>query len=538
MWVLSPTPLQRCGVCTRHVIRDAFYTSRKIHMCHWWGPDHVSLRRLRTSQGRGKRRPVPVATHGHGSDTQGSSGMLFADFISSASKAPADERVVDELIEKTSGVLKEAVDALAQVRQREDKDAGRAQQHSNRPPSGGVVRYRNPRFVPMGSSSSSSSVAPPSSSLSSSLSEYRDSLNATGLDGWFRGKVDAGGLVEAKKKETQKLAFKEKKLVPESLVFSGPVAPEQSVKGSQDIFPEHLALRFHSDVFIDSEQQRQEEESSTEEDTVVQSSATSGEEFGENGYWYRWTEVSGENESGSVVWTERWWEVSDWSGMKELGAEKYGINDSGDAWRETWTEKITIDALTRKPMVSRDAHKWARAANNQEWEEKWSEMYWSGGKTEKWADKWGRDGNDVWHETWGENYDGSGGCVKWTDRWAESPNDDNINVLNKWGDKWREEFKDGKGEKTGETWQETVDSHGLGDHHKYQRWWGESHIGDGNVRKYGNSTTGEHWDVVEQMDTYYNPIPHFGYDLALGHSPQLQSVPVLPRDDILDLDFE
>ena len=30
---------------------------------------------------------------------------------------------------------------------------------------------------------------------------------------------------------------------------------------------------------------------------------------------------------------------------------------------------------------------------------------------------------------------------------------------------------------------------------------------------------GEHWDQTEQMDTYYNPIPHFGYDLALAHSP-------------------
>ena len=37
------------------------------------------------------------------------------------------------------------------------------------------------------------------------------------------------------------------------------------------------------------------------------------------------------------------------------------------------------------------------------------------------------------------------------------------------------------------------------------------------------------------MDTYYNPIPHFGYDLALAHSPQLRSVPMLPRDQQGDL---
>lgn len=46
---------------------------------------------------------------------------------------------------------------------------------------------------------------------------------------------------------------------------------------------------------------------------------------------------------------------------------------------------------------------------------------------------------------------------------------------------------------------------------------------------------GEHWDTTEQQDTYYNPIPHFGYDLALRHSPQLRNVPVLARDSELDL---
>ena len=35
------------------------------------------------------------------------------------------------------------------------------------------------------------------------------------------------------------------------------------------------------------------------------------------------------------------------------------------------------------------------------------------------------------------------------------------------------------------------------------------------------------------MDTYYNPIPHFGYDLALAHSPQLRGVPMVPRDEQL-----
>ena len=43
-----------------------------------------------------------------------------------------------------------------------------------------------------------------------------------------------------------------------------------------------------------------------------------------------------------------------------------------------------------------------------EWEEKWGEKYWSAGRAEKWADKWGREGGDIWHEKWGESYDGAG----------------------------------------------------------------------------------------------------------------------------------
>ncbi len=46
---------------------------------------------------------------------------------------------------------------------------------------------------------------------------------------------------------------------------------------------------------------------------------------------------------------------------------------------------------------------------------------------------------------------------------------------------------------------------------RYNRWWNEHHMGDRQVRKWGNSNTGEHWDTVEEMDTYYNPVPHFGY---------------------------
>ena len=380
-----------------------------------------------------------------------------------------------------------------------------------------------------------------------------------GVDGWFAGKVDAGPLLAKSALDGQKMKdgavlFKEKEKGPAFLDFLPPEAPAES-KGNS-IFPASLALRFqsqHDDIgsndsiqsisiqegMLESDtkgQQRLYESEEMQEsaaaaaqgkfDDDMRSEQTQGEEFGSNGYWYRWTEINGKNASGTITWTERWWEISDWSGMKELGAEKYGSNAMGDAWRETWTESISVDADSKQPIVSRSAHKWARSGKSQEWEEKWAEKYWSGGKAEKWADKWGRDGRDVWHEKWGEKYDGHGGCVKWTDRWAEGPNDDGVVV--KWGDKWEETFKDGKGNKTGETWSEDP-SDG-----KYQRWWGENHFGDGSVQKFGNSTTGESWDVTEHMDTYYNPIPHFGYDLALSHSPQLRNVPSLPRDDVLE----
>lgn len=43
-----------------------------------------------------------------------------------------------------------------------------------------------------------------------------------------------------------------------------------------------------------------------------------------------------------------------------------------------------------------------------------------------------------------------------------------------------------QGTKKGETW--SVDGGG----HRYQRWWGEEHFGNGWVRRFGNSTTGAH----------------------------------------------
>ena len=63
-----------------------------------------------------------------------------------------------------------------------------------------------------------------------------------------------------------------------------------------------------------------------------------------------------------VEWEERWWEASDWAGMREMGAEKAGVGADGSAWRETWREAIAFDAASGQPIVERSAHKWAHDA--------------------------------------------------------------------------------------------------------------------------------------------------------------------------------
>ena len=63
-----------------------------------------------------------------------------------------------------------------------------------------------------------------------------------------------------------------------------------------------------------------------------------------------------------VEWEEKWWEASNWAGMREMGAEKSGIGADGSAWRETWREAIDYDAVTAEPTVERTAHKWAHDA--------------------------------------------------------------------------------------------------------------------------------------------------------------------------------
>jgi hypothetical protein len=248
----------------------------------------------------------------------------------------------------------------------------------------------------------------------------------------------------------------------------------------------------------------------------------SGEDFGENGYRKRWKLMQGRNRDFSVRWEEYTYEATDWSGLRQRGSRKSGCNRVGDEWYEIWSETFTQDAHSREPQIERSAHKWARTelGGTQDWEEKWGEVYKATGEVHKWADKRATGDGRQWFEKWGEDYAGRGSdyCVKWTDKWTEVPSYGSAH-----GDKWREEFEGGKGRKDGETW-----SWGFGwEHRKY---WGEIHRGDGSVQKFGHSTDGHHYDVVEHQDTYYESRPHFTYHEAVKHSPNLMTLPVLSRD--------
>ncbi|KAI9109289.1 hypothetical protein K1719_019912 [Acacia pycnantha] len=254
----------------------------------------------------------------------------------------------------------------------------------------------------------------------------------------------------------------------------------------------------------------------------------SGEELGEKGYRCRWTRMGGQSFDGSSEWKETWWEKSDWTGYKELGVEKSGKNAEGDSWWETWQENLNQDEWSNIARIERSAQKQAKSGTeNAGWYEKWWEKYDAKGWTEKGAHKYGRLDDQSWWEKWGENYDGRGSVLKWTDKWAETE------LGTKWGDKWEEKFFKGLGTRHGETW------HVSPANERWSRTWGEEHFGNGKVHKYGNSTTGESWDIVVDEETYYEAEPHYGWADVVGDSTQLLSIQPRERPPGVfpDLDF-
>ncbi|XP_078155568.1 inactive purple acid phosphatase-like protein [Carex rostrata] len=252
----------------------------------------------------------------------------------------------------------------------------------------------------------------------------------------------------------------------------------------------------------------------------------SGEDLGENGYRCRWARMGGQNKDGSVEWKETWWEKSDWTGYKELGAEKSGKNAEGDSWWETWKEVLYQDEWSNLARIERSAEKQARSGTEDAgWYEKWWEKYDAKGWTEKGAHKYGRLNEQSWWEKWGEHYDGRGFVLKWTDKWAETK------LGTRWGDKWEEKFFAGIGSRQGETW------HVSPAGERWSRTWGEEHNGDGKVHKYGKSTTGESWDIFVNEETYYEAEPHYGWADVVGDSTQLLSIKPLERPPGVFPDF-
>ncbi len=218
----------------------------------------------------------------------------------------------------------------------------------------------------------------------------------------------------------------------------------------------------------------------------------------------------------SWEYRETHWEKADLSGYRELGAEKSGFNEKGETWWETWRELYNTSESSSSSseennnennnsndddhhplsasccqMVERSADKWARhvdtnSDSSREWQEKWWERFSSENTCDRGVEKSGRENRHAWWEKWGEHYDPNGISLRWTDKWAE--NDKGV----RWGDKWEERLKStsGDGAKSGETWREEPNGE------VWRRTWGEEVFENGEVRKYGESTTDEKWDVT------------------------------------------
>jgi hypothetical protein len=65
---------------------------------------------------------------------------------------------------------------------------------------------------------------------------------------------------------------------------------------------------------------------------------------------------------------------------------------------------------------------------------------------------------------------------------------------------------------------------------QYSRTWGEETLGEGSVRKFGQSSAGEHWDVTQHEDSWYEKHPHYGFEEAVRQSNELLTVPLRRRD--------
>jgi hypothetical protein len=260
----------------------------------------------------------------------------------------------------------------------------------------------------------------------------------------------------------------------------------------------------------------------------------SGVEEQAGGRLCRWTLVRRVSADGSSETEDKWWETSDRFSYRELGAQKSGRNSAGDVWRESWSESYAPDAVSGLGEIKRSADKWATDGSGANWHERWSEAFRADGAVDRSADKFGRLAEGVipedghageWRERWGESWDGKGGASKWSDRWAERKEREGGGQGRRWGEKTEQRFESGAGGRWGEAWSDDPQGDGW-----YSRKWAEDHLGGGAVRKWGESTTGEHWENTVEEDTWYEGVPNFGWAEALRHSPQLLAVPLRPGE--------
>lgn len=158
----------------------------------------------------------------------------------------------------------------------------------------------------------------------------------SGVDEWFRGKVDTGSvqfvpspLAKTTRDEPRtSIAVMERPNYPSSLEF----ASQHDISDLKyEETAESLGMVFQNEIIEEEEVVTPEPEidKADEKTSSMDVQHDSGEEFGPDGYWYRWNEIQGRDSSGNVQWYEKWWEISDWKGMKELGAEKWGFNAKG-----------------------------------------------------------------------------------------------------------------------------------------------------------------------------------------------------------------
>lgn len=131
-------------------------------------------------------------------------------------------------------------------------------------------------------------------------------------------------------------------------------------------------------------------------------------------------------------------------------------------------------------------------------------------------EKSGLHGAQAWWEKWGEQHGADGGETrKWTDKWAQN------GAGTRWGDKWEERFSADciSGDKKGETWRVAASGE------RWSRTWGETIDSSGEVRKYGESTTGETWDKTETLEKfYYDRTPEYSWDDIKNISKRLLSI--------------